>query len=114
MELIAEGATIKDDSQGRAGEKFDQIVGQLQAIAETNQAIVAEHNSKMNTLIDKLTDAVKNSNVDHEPLYNIIRELKLMQNAERPSYQFKVNRNNRGLIDTVEAIPQPIQPRMLN
>lgn len=117
MELIAEGAVIKqtkDDTEKQTGEKFDQIVGQLQAIAESNQAIVAEHQSQMSMMLDKLSSALKEAKVDYEPVFNIIKEMKLMENSERPSYEFKVNRNNRGLIDTVEATPQPTQPRILN
>ena len=109
MELIAEGAIIKQDKTSteiQSGEKFDQVIGQLQAIAESNQAIVSEHQSQMGILLDKLTEVLKANNVNADPIFNLIKEMKLMENAKKPAYEFKVSRNNRGLIDTVHATPK--------
>jgi hypothetical protein len=113
LELISEGATIRSDKPEESSEKMDMLIGQLQAVVDSNQAIVEEHRSQMTTLLDKLVDQLRAQKVNYEPFANLIKEMRMAEHKPRPAYEFKVNRNSRGLIDTVEVVPHET-PKVLN
>lgn len=115
LELLAEGATINaEEAPDKDAEKWQMLIGQLQSMVDSNQALVAEHQSQMNMLLDKLVHQLKAQKVEYEPFANLIKEMRMAEHRPRPAYKFKVHRNNRGLIDSVDAVPEDTISRTLN
>jgi len=113
LELLSEGATIRKMDEPEQSEKMDVLVGQLQAMVDSNQALVEEHRSQMAVLLDRLVEQLRKQRVNYEPFANLIKEMRMAEHRPRPTYEFKVNRNNRGLIDTVEVVPHET-PKVIN
>jgi hypothetical protein len=103
--LRARGAEIIPMKKTVQVEGLDQIsarLGEIQEAVGKRQDI----SSQINQLIDAITQIKLTApEVDMSPIMNSIDALKQMIAAPKPSYVFRVERDNRGRISTVIAEP---------
>ena len=89
-------------------EGFKDIIAQLARIAKSNEDIAAKQSEKLTQVPENLVKASGQQKVNMNPIINMVRELKELakpKEVERPAYEFIIQRDNRGLMKSVEAVP---------
>lgn len=110
-ELISLGAEIEHEEEERGPielKGLNELVQQLSKIAKANEAIAAKQSERLTDVLEKLTVACGQQKINLNPIINMVRELKELatpREVERPSYEFNIQRDNRGLMQSVQAIP---------
>lgn len=111
MELVALGADIEheEDEKGPVEvEGFKELIAQMSRLAKSNEVIAAKQSEQLTEVLEKLVTACGQQKINMNPIINMVRELKELakpQVIERPAYEFNIQRDNRGLMKSVEAIP---------
>lgn len=120
MELVNGGATIeREDPKPIEVTGLDRIVAQISALAEQHRAhvetLVERHRAEIAAQQQILTDAVEKiagaaTGVDFTPVKAVLSRIenntKQVPPIARPAYEFKVERNARGLISSISAKPE--------
>lgn len=111
MELSADGAkiTFEEEESGPVEiDGFKELIAQISRVAKSNEVIAAKQSEQITMVLEKLVTACGQQKINFNPIINMVRELKELakpKEVERPSYEFNIQRDNRGLMTSVEAIP---------
>jgi hypothetical protein len=113
LETINNGGTFtadeEEEDRGPIELKgLNELVQQLSKIAKANEAIAAKQSESIIEVLEKLTVACGQQKINLNPIINMVRELKELakpKEIEHASYEFNIQRDNRGLMQSVQAIP---------
>lgn len=111
MELSALGAVIEHEAEEKGPVEIDgfkELIAQISRVAKSNEVIAAKQSEKLTDVLEKLVTACGQQKINMNPIINMVRELKELakpKDIERPAYEFIIQRDNRGLMKSVEAVP---------
>jgi len=106
----AKGARIERETRNVELQGLTALVAEFKRMADSVDTIAQKRNDDLLEAISNLTEAVKQQelkgsdiNVDLTPIAEIIEELQ--KPVQRVPYDFNVERDQRGLMKNVRAIP---------
>lgn len=107
-DLIAAGATIENNTVTLSVFGMSQILAKMQAMINVSQKIADKNNDSVVEAVNGLTTAVQQKSFkaqDLKPLVAVLADSlnKPVPEVKHPDYNFKIVRNSRGLMSSVEA-----------
>ena len=112
LELIAEGASlsVEKDKEIAPGpievSDMGNLVTYVKKIAHDNVVLAEEKINHIETLLEKLIEATSKNKLDMTPISLVLKELIASTRQEKQPYIFHIERDGRGLLKTVEAVPK--------
>jgi hypothetical protein len=115
IEFLEEGDEIEFDPQVTILQGMDDLLSKLDTIIQNNvelaRADLARNQTQLEVLaqlqaLTRKSIAQGSPKVDLEPLKTVLTEIQEQQNRPRPTWEFEVNRDNRGFMTKITAKPQ--------
>ena len=106
----AQGARIERPVERREVSGMEALVAEFKRVADSMDALVEKRNDEMIGAINRLTETVKSRElkggdvkVDMSPIAEVLKQLQ--QPVQKTGWNFTPERDNRGLISNIRAIP---------
>lgn len=110
LALINQGAEVsREDDEPRVIAGFAELVKQMEALVDAQRQTAQSQAALLTAVMARLSVALEDfrgGTVDLEPLEGLVRQINASHHVERPSYEFEVKRNQRGLLTGMTATPE--------
>ena len=110
LALINQGAEVsREDDEPRVIDGFAELVKQMEALVDAQRQTAQSQAALLTAVMARLSVALEDfrgGTVDLEPLEGLVRQINASHHVERPSYEFEVKRNQRGLLTGMTATPE--------
>lgn len=115
LDDLEDGDRIEFDPQITILQGMDELLSKLDTIIQNNvelaRADIARSQTQLEVLATLQALARKAASqgtpkVDLEPLKTVLSEIQEQQNRPRPTWEFEIDRDNRGFMTKIKAKPQ--------
>lgn len=106
--LMGDGASVSMEKEPQQPVEISQmarLLSEITRIANANEDIAKKQYTNIEKLLDRLTKIMLKDKIDMTPIATILAEIQLNTTHVRQGFVFHVNRDQRNLIKTVEAVP---------
>lgn len=116
FQIVKDGGTFEPEEKERGPiqlEGLSEIVSQLARIAKANEEVAAKQSERLTDALERIATACGKQKINLNPIINIARELKELARpteSAKQAYTFTIERDNRGLMQTIKAIPATMLP----